>query len=156
MIPLPEKAVRLDFDAQFSHEQFQRIREGFIGDHDNKWFFYFEEPWLYIFRADRHCGQCWWFLKFEPISDGYKVAEAWADSESLQWLNQDFSEFLYLLIDEYLPSSGEHRSLLNDISASYCVLRKGRVKLAIDATISVADMRRLGLKLIEQANQLDA
>lgn len=154
VIPLPDKAVRVAFDAQFSLEKFQRIRKGFVGDHDNKWFFYFEEPWLYIFRAGRHCGQCWWFLKFEPIIDEYKVAEAWADSEALQWLKQDFSEFLYWLIDEYLPCGGEYQSLMDNVFASYCVLRKGRVKLAINATISDADMRQLGLKLIEQANQL--
>ncbi len=155
VIPLPDKAVKVAFDAQFSADQFQRIRKGFMGDQDNKWFMYFDAPWFYIFRAGRWVGQCWWFLKFEQIGDEYSVVEAWADSESLQWLKQDFSECLYRLIDECLPSGGEYQTLMDDVSVSFCILRKGRVKLEINSeSISVADMRDLGARLIELADSL--
>lgn len=160
VVPLPDNAVRVDFDAQFSQEQFQRIRKGFIGDQDYKWFFYFDDPWLYIFRAARWVGQCWWFLKFEPTENGYKVAEAWADSESMSWLKKDFSDMLHFLIYSYLPDShgniNEYTPLMGDISNSYCVLSNSHVKLSINnAPISNAEVKALGARLMALADKLE-
>ncbi len=153
-VPIPENAIRIDFDAHFSLEQFQRIRKGFLGDQDNKWFMYFEEPWFYIYRAGKWVGQCWFFLKFEPDGDGYKVVEAWVDNETLKMPEQELREHLYALIDEYLPVGNEYISLIEDGSCSYQVLRKGYVKLSISSnSISNDDVKKLGQRLIELANK---
>lgn len=133
VIPRPDKAVRVALDAQFSQKQFQRIQKGFIGDQDYKWFMYFESPWLYIFRGGRWAGNCWWFLRFEPFDEGYKVAEAWADNE---WEAGKNSQFLYWLIDDYLPIEGgngrQYKSILGELGF-YCTLRKNRVKLEMSS-----------------------
>jgi O-acetyl-ADP-ribose deacetylase (regulator of RNase III) len=158
-VPLPDKAVRVAFDAQqFTLEQFQRIRNGFIGDQDNKWFEYFEEPWLYIYRGSRWVGQCWWFLKFEPSGDGYKMVEAWVDDESLKWSREKYSQFIYQVIDTYLPGGSrndEPNRIIMDEIASYCVLRRGDVDLVLNSSsISLADMKELGMRLIVLADSL--
>lgn len=153
-IPLPENATRIVFDARFSNSQFQRIRKGFIGDQDNKWFMYFDDPWLYVFRASRWVGQCWFFLKFESIVDDYKVAEAWADSDSLRGFNMDFSEFLYTLIDDYLPGGHNYISFVEDGHGTYRLLRNGKIDISLSLkSISIEGVRKLGDKLIGLSNQ---
>ncbi|MBU0595048.1 MAG: ADP-ribosylglycohydrolase family protein [Gammaproteobacteria bacterium] len=174
-ISLPENAFRFFFDARFSPEQSQRIRKGFIGDQDYKWFFYFEDPWLYVFRGCRTLGRCVWFLKLQSADAGYKVSEAWVDDEFFQWFpswrgNTRPDNFLHELISGYLGIHGfllrassqltdkfEFTPLDEDSSCSYCVLPDGRVKVALSPyPFSGNEVRNLGLRLIELADEMIA
>ena len=156
VIPLPDKAVQVAFDAQFSTEQFQRIRKGYIsGNQDCKWFMYFDDPWFYIFYGNREFGHCWWFLKFEQADDGYSVAEAWTDGETQ---HKEHGEHLYWLLDDYLLGGAEYQTLMDGdgISASFRILRSGRIDLEISSSrsVSASGTRELGVRLVALADAL--
>ena len=51
-LPLPEARVAVDFTASCTKEEFQRIRRGLIPrEMEDKWFIFYEEPWLYLHRS---------------------------------------------------------------------------------------------------------
>lgn len=163
-IPIPPNAVKVPFEAYFSKEQFTQIRKGFLGDWEDRWFFYCDDPWLYIFRGSRGWDPCACLLRFEASGLGYKVAEAWVH-EKLHNANlfKDNAAGLYWFIYDYYLDENTHTdnyeyTHFNDSqSSSYCVLPSGRIKLVIDsAPLSIDELSKLGFLLIEIADQLKA
>lgn len=153
-IPVPVNAVKVTFDAHFTQDQFNHIRKGYIGDQDSKWFFYFDDPWLYIFRGNRQYGACYWFLKFEPTEGGYQVSEAWLDKGPNGDLFKDEARLLDSLIYEFLPMSFY---ALGSTPNGYSFHPNGRVQLEITSRpLSIEEVRSLGLLLIEFADSCDA
>jgi ADP-ribosyl-[dinitrogen reductase] hydrolase len=158
------KAVKVEFEASFTPAQFLHIRKGFTGDMDEKWFFYFDDPWLYIFRGSRGFVHCAWYLRFQKIEDKYAVVESWVeDGIHGRGFEGDDTKWLYSLIyDYYLDENTytdkyEYTHFKGSQSSSYSVLPSGRIKLDIDsAPLSVDELSKLGFQLIEIADQLKA
>lgn len=96
---LPESKVALDvLTRKYSRQEFERISLGQLGDQDAKWFFYFEEPWLCIYRGNRKYGRCHFWLCFNECMEGFKVTEAWMDSD-LPWTNDESREIVEYQLD---------------------------------------------------------
>lgn len=157
------KAVKVEFEASFTPAQFLHIRKGFTGDMDEKWFFYFDDPWLYIFRGSRGFVHCAWYLRFQKIEDKYAVVESWVeDGIHGHGFEGDDTKWLYSLIYDYYL--GEHQEAherettlkIGCSSSTYCILPNGKIKLYIDSTPLLPDeIKNIGLNLIDIANQLN-
>lgn len=157
-IPIPINAVKVDFEAFLSESQFQTIRRGFFGDQDSKWFFYYDEPWLYIFRGVRRKGEytgfCYWYINFQPEVLGYKVAEAWID-ESLHSSPNEDKDRLSSLIFDYLLHEDLFISLGESKSNSYRLLPSGKIIISIcSEPVYLDEVKALGLQLIDLADTL--
>ena len=86
--PLPEKHTRIEWGHVFSPEEFARISQGLIPeDMEEKWFVYYEQPWLYIHRS--WTGFCIFMVRFEPTDEsterGIKGVEILASREPEQY-----------------------------------------------------------------------
>src|SRR5690349_5322600 len=84
VLPCPEKREALGFNEVYSLAEFDRIRQGFIpSDMDDRWFIFYEEPWLYAHRS--WSGICVYAVRFESASGGASVAESWVNRDRSQY-----------------------------------------------------------------------
>jgi 8-oxo-dGTP diphosphatase len=87
-LPLPAARRVLSFDGSFTPGQFARIKEGFIPESmDDKWFVFFEEPWLYLHRS--WTGFCIYQVRFERAGEDVRVAEVLANRDPEQYRETD-------------------------------------------------------------------
>lgn len=69
-----EKFYQEDFDRLYSQEEFEKIAAGVIPKQmEDKWFIFYEEPWLYFHRS--WTGFCIFEVRFELVTEGVKLAE---------------------------------------------------------------------------------
>lgn len=89
--PASESRIRIELPNEYSAEDFRALRRGDFGDHDTKWFFYHEEPWLLIYRGNRQFGAGLSFsLRMPDESAGSgRVVEAWAEAWILDALKMN-------------------------------------------------------------------
>lgn len=150
-LPISDRATKVEFDVYFSQAQFLRIRKGFIGDQDAKWVFYFDDPWLYVFRGGRWVDDCYIYIKLCPAGMAWHVSEAWIDKLFHGGDDREAIHFLYYIIYDYFLHEDGHASkihLAGFHSMSYQVLPSGRAKLEISSSPLFADeIRNLGLNL---------
>lgn len=67
--------MALPYAAEFNRVEFSRLRDGIVPEvMEDKWFVYFEEPYLYLHRS--WTGHPVYRLRLEATSDGARVAEA--------------------------------------------------------------------------------
>jgi hypothetical protein len=79
-LPVPSQWAPLTVDMNFTADEFTRIRAGRIPDSmEDKWFVYFEQPWLSIHRS--WTGLCIYHLRIDPDGDGFRVTKALANRE---------------------------------------------------------------------------
>ncbi len=96
---LAENKIALDLlTKKYSRQEFHTFSKGYIGDQDSKWFVYFEDPWLCIYRGNRKYGRCHFWLCFRECMEGITVTEAWMDSE-LPWTNDEARQGVEDLLD---------------------------------------------------------
>jgi len=75
--PMSETKAPLGFSGRYSGADFTKIRAGyFIKDMDEKWFIYYEEPWLYFHRS--WTGICIYQIHFASDGEGWNAVESWA------------------------------------------------------------------------------
>lgn len=83
---LPPPALRVDLGLSHSYalSEFEQIRKGLVPmDMDEKWFIYYEEPWLYICRS--WTGVCVYGVRFETSATGASIVESWVNRDSEQY-----------------------------------------------------------------------
>lgn len=83
---LPPPALRVDLGLSHSYtsSQFERIRQNSVPmDMDEKWFIYYEEPWLYFHRSGT--GVCVYGIRFETSANGASIVESWVNRDSEQY-----------------------------------------------------------------------
>lgn len=65
----------IPYRADFSHEEFTKIKRGFIPkEMENKWFIYYEDGVLYIHRS--WTGRGIYQVRFDSTEQGARVVEA--------------------------------------------------------------------------------
>ena len=70
---MPEDAPSVATDVYYSPEDFKKIRMGFVPrDLDDKWFAYYEDPWLCLHRRS---GLAMYRVRFESTGDGHRAVE---------------------------------------------------------------------------------
>jgi hypothetical protein len=82
--PLPLQRARLDFAAEYSAVDFQRIRLGSIPQQmEDKWFIFYEAPWLFLHRS--WTGYCIYAIRFQDSAAGAKAVESWVSRDAKQY-----------------------------------------------------------------------
>lgn len=82
--PCPDKRVSLSFAGTYGPIEFEKIKSGLIPlEMEDKWFMFFEEPWLYVHRS--WTGFCIYGVRFEASPNGGTAVEAWASRDADQY-----------------------------------------------------------------------
>lgn len=159
---LPEKMVRLDIHAEYSPEEFEAMRQGLHGDHDTKWFFFFEEPWLCVYRGNRRYGRCHFWLRLPYCSRAAVFEDVFMDagvpSPEAPWDKEEAEKLLgYLLDDRFalLWVSCEKET----VGSALFWIKRGKVALEAspgegEGLLSAEQARELGGRLIALADFL--
>src|SRR5919198_1330108 len=94
--PMPASSKALDFSAVYTPEEFQKITDGLIPEAmEDKWFIYYDEPWLYLHRS--WTGYCIYKVRFRECPAGFEVAEALVNREQSQYSETDDESDVRLL-----------------------------------------------------------
>ena len=81
---MPEKRSLFEFRRHFSPPEFALVNLGKVPERmEDKWFIFFEEPWVFFHRS--WTGDCIFKLRLEPDDIGYNVAEAWVNRDRQQY-----------------------------------------------------------------------
>lgn len=159
--PVSEGRVRIELPNEYSAADFQAMRRGCFGDHDFKWFFYYEEPWLLVCRGNRRFG---FGLSFSLLLPGDsagsgRIVEAWAETrilEALEMTKVESEGFVSGLLDGVF-------GLLHLVDEKETVsgvtfwVKYGKVVIDrgyCETMLSPEDAERLGLRLVEMSRGL--
>ena len=158
---MSEGRVRIELPNEYSAADFQAMHRGCFGDHDFKWFFYHEEPWLLIYRGRQQLGWAPSFcLRLPGDSAGSgRIVEAWAETRILEALEMTKEESegvvsglldgvfgLLHLVDDKETVSG----VTLWVKYGKVVFNRGYCEMML----SPEDAERLGLRLIEMSRGL--
>lgn len=101
--PLPDSRVSVECDRTYTAEEFARLKEGHVPEEmEDKWFVFYEEPWLYLHRSWTGFGI--FEVRFEPVASGSRVIEALVSRDPEQYTSTDDTSdslLLALLLDGY-------------------------------------------------------
>src|SRR5437868_5163558 len=79
-VPHPHARADLGFAQSYDPVDFERIKRGLIPEQmEDKWFIFFEEPWLYFHRS--WTGACIYAVRFEPDDRGFSAVQSWASRD---------------------------------------------------------------------------
>jgi hypothetical protein len=109
----PEAHPGLPLDIPYSESEFNEIRMGLYPlEMEDKWFVYYEEPWLYLHRS--WTGMLAYRVRLEPDERGLQATEAVVHFEPQQ-SDADEAEHIERLIQALLtshaPESSRERSV---------------------------------------------
>ncbi len=86
--PMPPQRARLKYEKTFRAEEFAQIQLGLIPQQmEDKWFIYWEEPWLRFHRS--WTGLCIYEVRLEEADGVCSVTEAWANRDPEQYTETD-------------------------------------------------------------------
>lgn len=154
---IPDDAIPITMSSEFTPREFEAMRRGFLGDHDTKWFLYFEEPWLRVHRGVFAEDSCYFWLKIpestvpRPFLEVLMRRDApWSGREAprdLEYLLDD--RFGLLFLSEDSTAIGNARIWM----------KRGKVALNSPLTdhedlLSASQARALGEILLEIAGRL--
>ncbi|WP_157451062.1 hypothetical protein [Deinococcus puniceus] len=101
---LPKKRSVLDFSRTYTADEFRLIIQGFKPrEMEDKWFIYFESPYLYVHRS--WTGYCIFLTEFRKSNDGIQIVEALVNADKKQYDSSDLNysqELLDFLISRIL------------------------------------------------------
>lgn len=101
--PLPAATAALRLDRVYTVIEFERIKQGNIPrEMEDKWFAFYEEPWLYLHRSWTGFGV--YQVRFEAVDGGSRVAEALVSRDPDQYRSTDATSdavLLAVLLDGY-------------------------------------------------------
>src|ERR1700722_2599904 len=104
IIPPPTRRADLAFTESFTQEELERMKRGLIPQQmEDKWFIYFDEPWLYFHRS--WTGARIYAVRFESSAAGASAVESWVSRDSTQYreTRTDYDRLVVrFLIDAFL------------------------------------------------------
>lgn len=94
--PFPAARKLIPFERSYSLDEFSKIREGLIPQAmEDKWFIFFESPWLHFHRS--WTGFCVYQLRLDVTEIGVHAVEAWVNRDSTQYNETDDASDVLLL-----------------------------------------------------------
>jgi len=130
----------ITFTAEYSIAEYERIQCGFVPSvMEEKWFIYFDEPFLFLHRS--WTGQAAYQIELEPDENGARVVGAARSGDFLSDGDEAYdSAFLEFLIATFLlgrnapfplpegenANSGVYQHVMAGTGASEFVVRKPR------------------------------
>lgn len=95
-IPMPKLNKALMVRDKCSAEIFALVSQGLIPNSmDEKWFIYYEDPWLYIHRS--LSGICVFKIKFQLINEHYEIVTALVNRDAEQYNETDDARDIAML-----------------------------------------------------------
>lgn len=92
----PDNSKLILVDRAYSKSEFEKIIVGTIPEAmEDKWFVFYEEPWLYFYRS--WTGFCIFKVRFEIFQYSIQIAEAWVNRNPEQYTETDDSRDVNLL-----------------------------------------------------------
>lgn len=86
--PFPAAFKQIVVERSYSQEEFCQITAGLIPEEmDDKWFIFYDAPWLYLHRS--WTGFCIFKVCFEPEGERIKVCDVYVNRESTQYKGVD-------------------------------------------------------------------
>lgn len=96
-LPLSEQRAPLTLERVYTPRQFERLKRGELPlEMEDKWFVFYEEPWLYLHRS--WTGICIFQVRFEPECSSSRIAEAWVTRDPEQYKSDDLEHDARLLL----------------------------------------------------------
>ena len=87
-LPMPAKVAVLEYAAEFSAEEFERISRGFIPEAmEDKWFIYLDADTLCLHRS--WTGHCIYKVEFAREGGGHVVRHAIANRDPVEYTQRD-------------------------------------------------------------------
>jgi hypothetical protein len=84
IVSLPSARADLSFAAAYTLEEFEHIRRGVRPrEMEDKWFVFFEEPWLFFHRSWTGAGI--YGVRFELSDSGAVAVESWVSRDTDQY-----------------------------------------------------------------------
>jgi hypothetical protein len=103
-LPPPSQREALEFTATFNDAETEMLVLGLVPqDMEDKWFIYFEGPWLLFHRS--WTGACIYGLHLERSPGGSRVVDSWVSRAPAQYKGNDVEydrKLLRFLIDALL------------------------------------------------------
>ena len=98
----------IPYEENFSESEFTRIRGGLVpGNMEDKWFVYFEEPFLYFHRS--WTGEPVYRLRFRAGNDLVSVSEALCVADFLEQYGPGYqAKLLDFLISNLILGKSKH------------------------------------------------
>ena len=97
-LPMPEKRGRLLLSRQYSISEFAQISSGVVpGQMEDKWFMFYEAPWLHVHRS--WTGFCIYQVRFEKIESEIVIVEAIVNLDPEQHTGELDATLLGILLD---------------------------------------------------------
>ena len=120
-LPLPASREKLNFQCDYSKEEYGRISLGLIPEAmEDKWFIFMENNVLYLHRS--WTGICVYEVHFVRSGDRYSVKEAWVNRDDAEYKGKDSdsdNETLRFLIGNFLFLFGSNTPRLAAFPISY-------------------------------------
>lgn len=154
---LPEGWERFNLLNKYSKMDFEAMRCGVFGDWDSKWFAYYEEPWLLIYRGNRRYGECFYAFRLPQVN---QQSDSLLEMEEA-WCSASFSEIRVTHAQDVLDLIFGLVSLVDDKDVHYlsgAKLWKKYQKIVIaleNEMISALEARRLASELLAMADELE-
>jgi len=102
--PVPRVRADLGFAQTYAAVEFDRLKRGLIPQEmEDRWFIFFDEPWLYFHRS--WTGACIYGVRFQRGEAGFTAVESWASRDAQQYKENstDYDrEVLSVLIERML------------------------------------------------------
>jgi hypothetical protein len=97
----PSASKSIIVDRTYSKSEFEKIIAGTIPEvMEDKWFIFYEAPWLYFHRS--WTGFCVFKVRFEMVDDSVQITEVWVNRDPEQYKETDDSRdenLLEILLD---------------------------------------------------------
>jgi|SRR5580765_6661603 hypothetical protein len=103
VLPLPEARAELGFAGTYTSADFERIKRGLIPEEmEDKWFIFYDEPWLYFHRSWTGAGV--YGVEFHASHQEASVAASWVSRDATQYgqSTDDDRDLVKFLIDVLL------------------------------------------------------
>ena len=104
VLSLPAMRTNLGFAAAYTTDEFEHIRRGAIPhEMEDKWFVFYEEPWLFFHRSWTGAGI--YGVRFQLSDSGASAIESWVSRDANQYeeIRTDYDRaVLTFLIDALL------------------------------------------------------
>ncbi len=102
--PLPELRTALPYARTFGADERVRLERGLVPDAmEDKWFIFYEAPWLFLHRS--WTGICIYAVKLKEDGEAAAVEEAWVNRTVEQYREADDAydaKMLSFLVDRLL------------------------------------------------------
>src|SRR5262245_54727982 len=120
VLPLPDIRADLGFGESYTADDFERIKRGVTPQEmEDKWFVFYEEPWLYFHRS--WTGACIYAVRFRSSHSGVAAVESWVtrDPDHYKETRTDYDRaLLKFLIDAFLLGRQAAFPVPSDVPAS--------------------------------------